>query len=67
MIAKSVKCCFMCLGKNTENEAFFFHNTEMKISGVEKILGIIIGYKPKFKSHVKHMKKLLKSSGLSHV
>ena len=38
MIAKSVKCCFMCLGKNAENEAFFFHNTEMKISGVKKNL-----------------------------
>ena len=47
----------MCLGKNTENETYFFNNTEMKNRGEEKILGITIDNKLKFKSHVKNLCK----------
>ena len=32
----------MCIGKNTENEAYFFNKTEMKNSSEEKILGITL-------------------------
>ena len=35
----------MCLGKNAENETYFFNNTEMKNSSEDKILGIIIDNK----------------------
>ena len=38
MVLSSGKCHFMCLGKNTENETYFFYNTEMKNSSEEKIL-----------------------------
>ena len=47
----------MCLGKNAENETYFFNSTEMKNSNEEKILRIIIDNKPKFKSHVKDLCK----------
>ena len=33
---------FMCLGKNTENDEYFFIDTEMENSSEENILGIII-------------------------
>ena len=49
----SDKCHLMCLGQNTVNETFVYSNTEMKNSKDEKILGVIIGDKLKFKSHVK--------------
>ena len=42
MVLNSGKCHFMCLGKNTENETYFFNNNEMKNSSEEKILGIIL-------------------------
>ena len=58
----------MCLGQNTVNETFVYNNTEMKNSKEEKILGVIIDNKLRFKSHVKiYVKKLLKSAGLCHV
>ena len=38
----------MGLGKDTENEIYFFNNTEMRNSSEEKILGIIIYNKLKF-------------------
>ena len=47
----------MCLGKNTENETYFFNNTEMKNSSEEKILGITVDNKLKFKSHLKNLFK----------
>ena len=52
MVLNSGKCHFMCLGKNTENETYFFNNTEIKNSSEEKILGITIDNKLQFKSHV---------------
>ena len=32
VVLNSGKCHFMCLGKNTENETYFFNNAEMKNS-----------------------------------
>ena len=57
MVLNSGKCHFMCLGKNTENETYFFNNTEVKNSSKEKILGITIDNKLKFRSHVKNLCK----------
>ena len=45
ILLNSGKCNFMCLGKNAENETYFFNNTEMKNSSEDKILGIIIDNK----------------------
>ena len=45
----------MYLGKNTENETYFFNNTEMKNSNEEEILGITTDNKLKFKIHVKKL------------
>ena len=39
MVLNAGKCHFMCLGKNTENEAFTFKDTIMNNSKEEKILG----------------------------
>ena len=65
MALNSVKCHFMCLGKNNENETYTFNKTEMKNSSEEKILGITIGNKFKFKNNVKNLCKMLrKRSGL---
>ena len=57
MALNSDKCHFMCLSKNTQNETYFFNNTEMEDSIEEKILGITIDNKLKFKSHVKNLCK----------
>ena len=57
MVLNSGKCHFMCLGKNIENETYFFNNTEMKNISEEKILGITIDNKLKFKNHVKSLCK----------
>ena len=56
MVLNSGKCHFMCLGQNTVNETFVYDNIEMK-SEEEKILGVIIDSKLKFKSHVKNLCK----------
>ena len=52
MILNSRKCHFMCLGQNTVNEAFVCDIIEMKNSKEERILGVIIDNKLRFKSHV---------------
>ena len=57
MVLNSVKCHFMCLGENTLNEKFVYDNIEMKNSKEEKILGVIIDNKLRFKSHVKNLCK----------
>ena len=46
------------------DETFVYDNIEMKNSKEEKILGVIIDNKLRFKNHVK---KLPKRSGLCHV
>ena len=55
VVLNSGKCHFMCLGKNTENEAFSYKNTEIENSKKEKMLGIIIDKKLKFKIHTKNV------------
>ena len=69
MVVNSGKCHYMCLRKNTENETYFFNNTEMKNSSEEKILGIIFDKNIKFKSHVKNLckKASKKILALSHL
>ena len=57
MVLNSGKFHFIYLGKNTENETYFFKNNEMKNSSEEKTLGMIIDNKLKFKSHVKNLFK----------
>ena len=51
------KCHSICLGNNTENETFLFHNTPMENSKEQKILGVIIDNKLNFKSHISEMCK----------
>ena len=53
MVLNSGKCHFMCLGQDTVNETFVSDNIEMKNNKEEKILGVIIDNKPRFKSQVK--------------
>ena len=43
--------------QNTANETFVYDNIEMKNSKEEKILGVIIDNKFRFKSHVKNLCK----------
>ena len=57
MVLNSGKCYFMCLVQNTVNEIFVYDNIEMKNSKEEKILGVIIDNKLRFKSHVKNLCK----------
>ena len=47
----------MRVGQNAVNEIFVYYNTEMKNSKEEKILGVIIDNKLRFKSHVKNLCK----------
>ena len=61
MVLNAGKCHFMCLGNNTENETFLFHNILMENSKEQKILGVIIDNKLNFKSHISELcKKLLR-------
>ena len=55
MVLNSGKCHFMCLGQNAVNETFVYDNIEMKNSKEEKILGVIIENKLRFKSHLKNL------------
>ena len=45
----------VCLGRNTENEAFVFKNKIMKNGEEQKILGIIVDNKLTFKRHTKNL------------
>ena len=47
----------MRVGQNAVNEIFVYYNTEMKKSKEEKILGVIIDNKLRFKSQVKYLCK----------
>ena len=69
MVLNSGKCHFMCLGQNTVNETFVYDNIEMKNSKEEKILGVIIDNKLRFRSHVKNLckKASQKIWALSHL
>ena len=55
MVLNAGKCHFMCLGNNTENETFLFHNILMENSKEQKILGVIIDNKLNFKSHISEL------------
>ena len=57
MVLNSGKCHFMCLGQDAVNETFIYDNIEMKNSKEEKILGVIIDNKLRFRSHVKNLCK----------
>ena len=57
MVLNSGKFHFMCLGQNKVNEPFVYDNNEIKNSKKEKILGVIIDNKLRFKSHVKNLCK----------
>ena len=57
MVLNAGKCHFMCLGNNTENETFLFHNILMENSKEQKILGVIIDNKLNFKSYISELCK----------
>ena len=57
MVLNLGKCHFMCLRQNAVNETFVYDNSEMKNSKEEKVLGVIIDNKLRFKSHVKNLCK----------
>ena len=40
MVLNERKCHFMCLGNNTENETFLFHNILMENGKEQKFLGV---------------------------
>ena len=42
MVLNINKCHFMCLGKDTENEAFIFNNFIFSNSNEDKVLEIIV-------------------------
>ena len=53
MVLNINKCHFMCLGKDTENEAFIFNNFIFSNSNEDKVLEITIDNKLIFKSRFK--------------
>ena len=57
VVLNAGKCHFMCLGNNTENETFLFHNILIENSKEQKILGVIIDNKLNFKSHISELCK----------
>ena len=57
MVLDAGKCHFMCLGNNTENETFLFHNIHMENSKERKILSVTIDNKLNFKSHISELCK----------
>ena len=57
MVRNAENCHSMCLGDNTEDETFLFHNILMANSKEQKILGVIIDSKLNFKSHISEICK----------
>ena len=57
MVLNAMKCHFMCLEKNTENEAFIFKDTIMNNSKEQKILGVTINNKLTFISNIRELCK----------
>ena len=53
MTLNAGKCHFMCLRKDTLNEAFIFKNLVMETSKEQKILGVTVDDKLNCKSHIK--------------
>ena len=68
MVLNAGKCHFMCLGNNTENETFLFHNILMENNKEQKILGVIIDSKLNLKSHINQLcKKASQKSAASSI
>ena len=61
MVLNSGKCHYMSLRQSTVTEILVYSNTERKNSKKEKILGVIIDNKLRFKSNVKDFSKDLDS------
>ena len=57
MVLNAENCHSMCLGDNTEDETFLFHNILMANSKEQKILCVIIDSKLNFKSHISEICK----------
>ena len=57
MVLNAGKYHFMCLGNNTENETFLFHNILKEDSKEQKIFIVIIDKKLNFKSHMSELCK----------
>ena len=57
MVLNARKYHFMCLGNNTENDTFLFHNILLENRKEQKILGVIIENKLNFKSHMSELCK----------
>ena len=62
MVLNAGKCNFMCLGNNTENGTFLFHDVLMENSKEQKIIGVIIDNKLNFHkvTSVNYVKRLLR-------
>ena len=57
MVLNAGKCHFMCLGNNTENKTFLFHNILMENSKEQNILGVTVDNKLNFKSYINELFK----------
>ena len=57
MVLDAGKYHFVCLGNNTGNDTFLFHNILMENSKEQKTLGVIIDNKLNFKSHISDLCK----------
>ena len=57
MVLDAGKYRFVCLGNNTGNDTFLLYNILMENSKEQKILGVIIGNKLNFKSHISDLCK----------
>ena len=57
MVLNAGKCHFMCLGNNTENKTFLFHNILMESSKEQNILGVTVDNKLNFKSYINELFK----------
>ena len=55
MVLNEAKCHFMCLGNNTENETFLFHNILMKNSKEHKTLAVALDNELDFKNHISEL------------
>ena len=67
MVLHAGKCPFMCLGNNTENKTFLFHNILMEKSKEQKILRVIIDNKLNFKSRISELCKKASQKALSRL
>ena len=57
LVLNAGKCHFMCLGNNTQNKIFVFHNIFVENSKEQKVLGVKIDNKLNLKSHISDLYK----------